>query len=353
MDGQIASGRFRASYPSDRSDHHARHMHHGEDRVSIHRSDSTETARQAMVQQIRVTLTQRFELRLATVSVAAASAEEQTSSALSQVVSAALNSVSDTSASDAVAQVSNATDGALQQTAEALPSSGAAVAPIDAAATQIRAQLDTLYTTFLANANISSNTAPSGANVVTSGATLISKAKGELLIHTLEGDTVTLRFASKSGVSLYDFQASDGTTQLSGAEFKAFSRDRVTINVQGDLNANEVQAIQDLIDQVKQLADGFFAGDIGAALSAPSLSLDSTQLADYSLHLALRQTFEAYGLLLSAPPASDVQGTDSTNGNGDPAVITTDLSGIDATTPAVETSTTAPENTTTQDALAA
>jgi hypothetical protein len=56
------------------------------------------------------------------------------------------------------------------------------------------------------------------------------------------------------------------------------------------------------------LADGFFSGDVNAALSQPGgLNFDSAQLADYSLHLALKQTFEAYGLSLNLPPAAQTQ----------------------------------------------
>ena len=305
--------------------HHTRHMQRSGrfghyDRSSANQSQdisavgggaSQGSIKQAVVNQIRATLSQRFELHQTSVSVAGATADEQAGNDLAGAVSSALNTLNGTPPTDAVAAVNNAAGAAIQQTSQALPAAGNAEgsSSLDTAISQITDQLQSLFSAYLANAD----TVQGGSNVTAAGAKLISNAKGELQIHTQEGDTVILSFASKIGASIQNIQAGNGSAQLSSTDIQAFTSNRVTISVQGDLNANELQAVQDLMGQVNQLADGFFGGDVNAALSqASSLNFDNSQLTDFSLHLALKQTFAAYGLNLQLPPVA--------NGNQTPAL---------------------------------
>jgi hypothetical protein len=265
---------------------------------------------QTLVNRIRVKLYQRFEVHQSSVAVAGATADEQAASDLAGAVSSALKSLSATKPKEAVAAVDETASEAIEQTAQALPSSGSAGGPagLDAAISQIKDQLKSLFSAYLSN----TDAARSADSVTATGAKLKSSAKGILEIKTLEGDTITLNFASRSKASLQNLQASNGTFQLDSTEFQAFSKSRVSISVQGDLNESELLAVQDLVDQVSQLTDGFFSGDLNAALSqASDLKLDSSQLSSYSLHLALRQTFEAFGLNLNLPPAAETLPSDS------------------------------------------
>jgi len=341
-DGHISSGRSR----------HLHHSHHtegrgnqspnasrAEDSASTAGPAVTGTPKQAIVNQISATLKQSFNLKQTSMAVAGSTAAEQASSDLAGVVSSALHSLSGTPPTEAVATVGDAANGAIQQTAQALQPAGnsGAASDIEAAVSQIHDQLQALFSAFLSNANSTQG----GPSATATGATLISNAKGELQIHTQEGDTVTLNFASKSGVSMQDIQASDGTTQLSGTGIQAFSMSRVTMNVQGNLNADELKAIQDLVGQVNQLADGFFSGDINAALSqAGGLSFDGSQLADYSLSMALKQTFEAYGLSLSLSPPASASQTPAT-GSSNAAVTAAATPPTDQTAPVTVASTAA------------
>jgi hypothetical protein len=267
------------------------------------------------VNQIRVALSQRFDLRQSSVTVAGATADEQAGNDLAGTVSSALNSLNGSSPPDAVAAVNDAATGTIQQTTQDLSSGTGSSAPsqIDSAVSQVQDQLQSLYTAYLAHAG----SAQGADNVTAAGAKLIANAKGMLEIHTREGDTITLSFASKTGVSVENLQATSGGVQLAGNDIQAFSRSRVTVSVQGDLNAGELQAVQDLVGQVNHLADGFFGGDVAAALTqGGGLNFDSSQLVDYSLHLALKQTFEAYGLNLVLPPATDSGQTPVAADNG-------------------------------------
>ena len=331
--------------------HHTHHSHHTErtghherraanqspDAASVSGSAVQGSVKQAVVNQIRMTLTQHFELHQSSVVVAGATADEQAGNDLAGAVSSALNSLSGTSPTEAVAAVNDATTAAIQQTSQALTPSNSGVAPtgLDTAISQIQDQLQSLFSAYLANADA----AQGGSSVTASGAKLITNAKGILEIHTQEGDTVTLSFASKSEVSVQNLQAGNGTSQFSSSDIQAFSKSRVSMSVQGDLNADELQAVQDLLGQVNQLADGFFSGDMNAVLSqAGGLKLDSSQLTDYSLHLALKQTFEAYGLNLSLPSAV-AAAPDSTSASNGEATAGVDAPPADPAAAPTETAT--------------
>jgi len=343
-DGHISRGRSGHAHHSHHahrsrgSEHHgrfgARRSHESDSRS---RADGQGSVKQILVNQIRVALSQRFDLRQSSVTVAGATADEQAGNDLAGTVSSALNSLNGSSPPDAVAAVKDAATGAIQQTTQDLSSGAGSSAPsqIDSAVSQVQDQLQSLYSAYFDHAG----SAQGADSVTATGAKLISNAMGMLEIHTREGDTITLSFASKTGVSVGNLQATSGGVQFAGNDIQAFSRSRVTISVQGDLNAGELQAVQDLVGQVNHLADGFFGGDVSAALAQGSgLNLDGSQLADYSLHLALKQTFEAYGLNLVLPPAAGA-GQAPVAANDGSAAVATSTPAADAVAPGPDSGT--------------
>jgi hypothetical protein len=339
-DGRVALGRPWRS-------HHSHHSEHSRHRAgSANQADEVSPAtgnvvqgsvKQALVNQVTAILKQNFNLPQASISIPGATADEQASNDLSGAVSSALHSLNGTPPADAVAAVNDAANGAIQQTAQDLQPGMGAPWELDAAVSQLRDQLQSLFSAYLANADA----AQGGTNLTATGAKLVSNAKGVLEIHTQEGDTVRLSFASKSSLSVQDLKANDGTTQLSSTDIQSVGKSRVTIAVQGDLNADELQAVQDLVDQVNQLADGFFSGGNNAVMSqVGGLSFDGSQLSDFSLNLALKQTFEAYGLSLSTFPSMASNPTPAPASGNTPA-IASDTPPSDQTTSAAEASTTA------------
>lgn len=143
-----------------------------------------------------------------------------------------------------------------------------------------------------------------GSSASVTGAQLIDKQRGAMEIHTQEGDVVTLNFSARTAVTYSSAQVSDGTTQISSSELAVASRSRLSVQVEGDLNAEELTALDDLVDQVNQLTDAFFAGDVDAALTqATSFSYDGTQLADYTIDLKFKQSFYGYTAAMPATTA--------------------------------------------------
>lgn len=109
----------------------------------------------------------------------------------------------------------------------------------------------------------------------------------ELNVTTKEGDQVKIRFdrseSFQAGISV----AADGkgnsaaVFDMSRTQSSGFS-----FSVEGNLNADEIDAIQNLIRDVSQLSDEFFNGDVQRAFEqAGQLSLDGSQLSAFDLTL--------------------------------------------------------------------
>lgn len=118
-----------------------------------------------------------------------------------------------------------------------------------------------------------------------------------LYIETQEGDVVRLKIKVLSSLSA-EAAASKGETEL--AEVSVSSRNSVKIRftVDGDLHADELAAIRNVVEQASGLAAELFAGDAPEAFAtAANLEIDGAQLARVSLRLSLREhlTYAASG----------------------------------------------------------
>lgn len=129
-------------------------------------------------------------------------------------------------------------------------------------------------------ANTSAGSGGGGGNQV---AGIVERESATLQIRTTEGDLVTLRLREKSSLSLSGTQDQSGA----GASLTAVSRGRLQVDVSGNLNASELQAIDAVLSQVDALATKFFSGDIqGAFSAAASIGSDPAQIAGFSLQLS-------------------------------------------------------------------
>ena len=129
-----------------------------------------------------------------------------------------------------------------------------------------------------------------------------------LYIVTKEGDVVRLRIKVSDSANA---AASDGTTdgsQVAQLAVDARSSVKISFHVDGNLNADELDAIRGVVEQVGALADQFFAGDVPAAFAAAQdLNIDGSQLAKVGLRLSVRESVTYRGPALAAaatpPPA--------------------------------------------------
>ena len=114
-----------------------------------------------------------------------------------------------------------------------------------------------------------------------------------LVVQTQDGDLVTLDLVNQQGRS-FNFQktrSADGVfVELSAASQSASS---LQFSVQGELDAGEMEALQELMNDVSKLANEFFQGDIDQTMrQALSLGFDKEELEGFSLNLKQTQLVE-------------------------------------------------------------
>ncbi len=140
---------------------------------------------------------------------------------------------------------------------------------------------------------------------------LASGQRSSLEVTTREGDKVTIALdqqeswrlqhdrytaSGKKAVAAYGEQSSvtksdTANTQSRSSSSLYYSHTQAfSFSIEGDLNADELKSISSLIDQIGNLSDSFFSGDLDGALEqAQQLSLDDRQLVEMSLSLRQSQ----------------------------------------------------------------
>lgn len=107
-----------------------------------------------------------------------------------------------------------------------------------------------------------------------------------LHIKTQEGDTVRLKIKASESLSVAATQDDDDGKTVSELELQARSRTRISFRVRGDLNEQEMAAIQAVIAQAGTMAENFFSSDTeGVFAMASALEIDATQLANVRIRM--------------------------------------------------------------------
>lgn len=112
-----------------------------------------------------------------------------------------------------------------------------------------------------------------------------------LQVRTQEGDVVTVKLRrSASSREAYRIESDERGYSLDYQASNA-ARAKLSVKVEGDLNADEQAALSELLSDVDGLAERFFAGNLDAAFQeAQALSFDQEELAGFSLHLRQKAT---------------------------------------------------------------
>ncbi len=130
-----------------------------------------------------------------------------------------------------------------------------------------------------------------------------------LFIKTQEGDVVKLKFQAGESVDASASQSKDDGELVSELHVQARSSSRIAIRIKGELSADELSAIQAVVEQAGELASEFFSGDLAGAFAAASdLNVDGQQLAKVALKLKVREklTYAESGLPFALAPAAPV-----------------------------------------------
>jgi hypothetical protein len=150
--------------------------------------------------------------------------------------------------------------------------------------------------------------------------------KSVLKIRTLEGDIVSLRIRAGESLAVENETVTGSDEQVAETRLIAKSSTKVSLKVKGDLNPDELAAIQSVFEQAVALADEFFAGDYAAAFEAAAgLEVDAQQLAKVSLRFKVREalTYSGSGLppVLFGPPAETPALTDDSEAASDSTIV--------------------------------
>lgn len=115
---------------------------------------------------------------------------------------------------------------------------------------------------------------------------------------TKEGDKVTIKATSSEGLAVEAGKAGRGNNSASALNASYSSSQSFSLAIEGELNEDELSAINDLLGRVNDLASQFFEGDLDVAFEqALNLGYDAEQIGSFSLNLAqaeIQQVTEAY-----------------------------------------------------------
>ncbi|MEM6512367.1 MAG: hypothetical protein AAF660_05100 [Pseudomonadota bacterium] len=137
----------------------------------------------------------------------------------------------------------------------------------------------------------------------------VLKQRSSIRIRTQEGDLVTLDLRRRDSFSAEDVAIRGANGAFTTTEVSVSSRSRLQFSVRGDINEQELSAIQAVFEQAEAIADDFFGGDLARAFdAASSLNYDAGQLARVSLKFREREVTRVevaeFGTV-APPPAID------------------------------------------------
>jgi hypothetical protein len=117
---------------------------------------------------------------------------------------------------------------------------------------------------------------------------------GAIEIATKEGDLVKIDFSHIAAHEQSAFQFQDDHNSISIFHQQSAMQTNFNVSVQGDLNEDELQAIETLMGKINKVANAFFEGDTQAAFSkAQKIGFDMEQLAEFSVDLSSQQNVTA------------------------------------------------------------
>jgi hypothetical protein len=129
---------------------------------------------------------------------------------------------------------------------------------------------------------------------------------------TLDGDKVSINATNMSvfagrldgGVDTEDVGVITGLKETSEFAF----------NVEGELDEQEMAAIEDLLNQIMSLADEFYNGDIDKAYEvAMDMGYNQNEIASYSLKLRQTEQFSATAVYQNLAPVAETSETPATD----------------------------------------
>ena len=115
----------------------------------------------------------------------------------------------------------------------------------------------------------------------------------DLQITTQDGDVITINAGYEFGKEESYSEYRDRGSYQSNYQSYEFESYQMSYMVEGELDDDELAALDDFFNQVGELADTFYSGDIQAAFDiAMALEYDKSELASFSLNLSHQESYQ-------------------------------------------------------------
>ena len=162
-------------------------------------------------------------------------------------------------------------------------------------------------------------------NATSTSASTLSYRRAEstsIFITTQEGDTVELKIQARESATLDTSASETDDKRLAELNLKMQGSTEISFSVNGNLNAEELAAIQGVIEKTSAIAQDFFKGDVRSAFAkAEQFNIDATQLTKVGLRMSSREelTYSQRGAprqtaspaAFAPPPSSAPAGADT------------------------------------------
>lgn len=111
-----------------------------------------------------------------------------------------------------------------------------------------------------------------------------------VFLTTQEGDTIQIKIKNQASMMLDGGELQPGDTLVSQLRLESKESSKLSLVVNGDLNADEMRAIGGVIEQVSAIAQDFFAGNVSDAFAtAERFDIDGTQLANAAVGMHMEE----------------------------------------------------------------
>lgn len=149
------------------------------------------------------------------------------------------------------------------------------------------------------------------SKVVESATALMAKSKQvtndfSFTLKTRDGDVVTISASQQKSASMAAMAARSNDSKMLAAMWETNSSEAFSFSVKGDLNMEEMKAIEALLKDIGKIADKFFSGRYEQAFEkAQSLQLDSNTLASMSMNMTQTKAVAQYNSVSSGGARSE------------------------------------------------
>lgn len=105
-------------------------------------------------------------------------------------------------------------------------------------------------------------------------------------LRTQDGDIVTINASALYAAQGSQASSSRDGVSVSSVNFESYEESSFSLSIEGELDEDELKAINDLLSNVNNLADEFYNGDLNVAFDkALSLGFDSDEISGFALSL--------------------------------------------------------------------